>query len=551
MRKFFSLVCMLLFFSPTVFAIADIGEIGVGARSLGVGNATTTGLDDASSIFTNPAALALNSDLNILSMNGSLLTDVNYLVVGLSNTAPIGRVGVGYINASLGAIPITRLTGTGSTAAVEQSGTTNYSSSILMLSYGSQLSRFLRGKADNISFGLRLKYFLQGFNEGGTSMIDANGVGMDADLGLLWQVNDWSRLGLNLVNFLPERYGGRFIWTLRNVTESIPFSWKLGASFDILGKYALKASPQHLRLMFDYEKQGENGRPAVIHAGVEYWPTTILALRAGLDQKPKASEAGIGVDNNLTAGIGLRYFGFTFDYAFHQFGELTENTTHFFSIGYRGVADDDSPYGQNGRSGILPLAEVVPKPILSSFTDLPEDYWAKRPIEYMASLGIMGGYTDKTFRPENAISRGELAAIMVKAKDFKLDRDAKSNFKDVAGWQAPYVDKAVERNYIKGVSETEFQPNRGITRAEAAVVFARYAGLYVKPEVSSKVFPDVSIKHWAAPSISACKIAGFYEYLSDKYFGPNEPLTRAEVSEVMSKVPVVKEKIIKYISGER
>ncbi|MFC1511253.1 S-layer homology domain-containing protein [Candidatus Margulisiibacteriota bacterium] len=548
MKRLLVIGCLLLVISAAD-AMVDIGEIGVGARPLGLGKATVSGMDDASSIFTNPAGLALNYDLNIISMNGTLMSDVNYFLIGIANTAPIGRVGIGYLNASLGAIPITQLSGSGSTAAVVQTGTTDYSSSIIFLTYGTRLSRLLRGRADNVSFGFSLKYFLQGFSGGGVSMQDATGVGMDADLGFLWQVNPWARLGLKLVNFVPASFGGRFIWEKNNLTESLPLTLKVGSCINIYGRSAIRASDRELRLLLDYENQSNSGRPAVWHAGLEYWPIDILAFRVGLDQKPKASEAGIGVDNNMTAGVGLKYLGFTFDYAYHQFGDLSENTTHFFSIGYRGI-DDLVGYPQWRRRGGIPAPEVVPKPFLTTFTDLPDDYWAKKPVEYMASLGIMGGYSDQTFRPNNALSRGELAVILVKAKGFQVDSRAKSPFGDVENWLRPYVAKAVERNYMRGYAGSRFKPSQGITRSEAAVVFARYAGLYVKPTVTHDVFPDVSKRYWAAPSISACKLAGFFEYLSGKYFGPNETLTRAEVAEVLSKMPFVKEQIKDLISGD-
>ena len=543
----------MLVFSCSALAVVDIGDIGVGARSLGMGKATVGGLDDASAIFTNPAALSLNPQLNITSMSGTLLTDVNYMMFGAAETAPIGRVGIGYLNAAVSGITITQITGSGSNETVVPLGTTDYSSSVVYLSYSSALSRFLRGKGDNVLIGANLKYFLQGFSGGGATMQDAAGTGMDADLGLLWQVNNWANLGLTFNNFLPETFGGRFNWQKNNQTEGIAMVSRAGGRFNLIGPSGLKyLEKQKLDLLVEYASNNTPNWPAVWHLGAEYVPLPVLTLRAGIDQKVKATIGGIGVDNNLSLGVGLQYAGFTFDYAYHQFGEVTENTTHFFSFGFRGRDEvDREPLREPERN--VPVPTVIPKPPVKSFGDVPESYWARRPIEYLATLGIMSGYPDETFKPDRPLTRGEFAALLVKAKGFLLSKDVKKLFKDVptTNWLAPYVQLAVDRKYIQGYPDKTFQPNKKISRAEAAVVFTKFAGLQVKSKLSNDVFPGLAKGHWAAPAVSAGKVAGFYEFLADKNFEPGQDLTRAEAAEILSKTPFIKDKIRQLISGEK
>jgi hypothetical protein len=537
-------------------AMVDVGEIGVGARTLGMGKAYVGGLDDATAIFTNPAGLALNPNLNVTSMSGNLLSEVNYVLIGGAEWAPIGKVGIGYVNASVGSIPITTITGTGSTAAVSVEGSTDYGSSIIYLSYGTKLDRLLQERGQNFYVGANLKVFTQGFSGGGSSLQGATGTGMDADLGLLWQASTWSRLGVTVANCLPFSMGGKFVWKKNNVEEGIPMALRAGGAFKVLGESGFRPSEtQDLSLLLDYETGRGVNRPAVWHAGLEYWPMEILALRCGIDQKPKAAESGTGVDNNLTAGVGLRYRGFTFDFAYHQFGELSENTTYFFSLGYRGIEEAIKKFMEKKeeKKPVIPLAEVAPKPELKTFIDVPADYWARKPIEYLATLGIMGGYPDQTFRPDRSLTRAELAALLVKTKEFEVKKVTKKPFKDVgsADWSAPYVQVAVERKYVSGYPDGTFQPNQRISRAEAAVVFAKFSGLYVKPKLSEDVYPDIKKSHWAAPAIAADKEAGLFEYLSTAKFGANEFLTRAEAAEILSKVPFVKDKIKELISGEK
>jgi hypothetical protein len=535
--------------------MVDIGQIGVGARSLALGKAYVGSADDATSIFINPAGLALNDDFNITSMSGTILSDINYLMIGVSDYSPMGKFGFGYLNASVGSIPITAITGSGSTAAVVQTGSTDYSSSILFFSYGTQLSKIFNGKGEDISFGLNVKYFLQGFTGGGGALQEAIGAGMDADMGLIWRVRPWARLGFTFNNFLPMDFGGRFIWRKNDEMESIYRVLRAGGEFTILGKNGIrKYNNQELRLLLDYETEREPGRPATWHTGLEYRPVKILALRMGMDQKARATTAGAGVDNNFTFGVGIKYLGFTFDYAFQQMGELSENGAQFFSIGF--VGEEEEPKFKEKKKkteAVVPRPVVVPKPELKTFTDLPDKYWAKKPIEYLATLNIMGGYPDQTFRPDERLTRGQLAVILVKAKEFSTVGVAKSSFKDVNAysWISPYIEVAVARGYMKGYPDGVFAPYKEVSRAEAAVIFSRFAGLYVKPKVQGKVFPDLKKLHWASPAVAATKQAGFLEYLSGKDFDAKKALTRAEAAEMLSKTPTVKAKIKKLLAGEK
>ena len=227
----------------SAWAALDLSEIGVGARPLGLGKAYVGVADDASAVFTNPAGLSLNDNLNIVSMSGAMLGDVNYFLLGAADITPIGRFGFGYINASVGSIPLTGLAGSGPSLEAVQYGSSDYGSSQFIFSYGSRLSRFLKnGAGDNVDIGASLKLFTQGFTGGAAPptggdnpLNNATGSGMDADLGLMWQASSWANLGLVFQNFLPESFGGKFVWQKNNVIDDIPLVTKLGGQFHVLG----------------------------------------------------------------------------------------------------------------------------------------------------------------------------------------------------------------------------------------------------------------------------------------------------------------------------
>lgn len=554
MKKLLLLFLLLLILAFPTLAAVDIGEIGIGARPLGMGSAFVSGIADATAVFTNPAALALSQNFNIVSMSGSLFTDVNYLMVGCSEKTPVGNVGIGYLNSSVAAIPIVTVEGTGSTRTISQVSTTNYSSSIVYFSYGTKLNKLLKNMShdfvNNVFVGGNLKLFFQGFSGGGAIMNGATGTGMDADLGLLWKVKPWARLGLTVNNFLPASLGGRFLWQRDNSVEGIPYALRLGGGFNILGNSSLYYhSDQQLKLSLDYENGRGTSRPALWHTGLEYWPVERVAFRVGIDQRAKATQSGIGTDSNLTAGVGLKFNGFTFDYAYHKFGELDANTTHFFSLGYRG--GDEEKESPRPKNKTLPIATVVVKPKLITFKDVPNSFWAARPIEYLATLGIMNGAANGKFYPQDGLTRSDLAVILVRAKGLKVKGGGQKTFSDVnsKSWIAPYINLVVKKMYMNGYPDKTFRPNKMITRAEAAVILANFSGLYVKSRVQRKVYPDVALKHWAAPAIAADKQIGLFEYLGTGNFKPQAYLTRAELAEMLAKTPTVKYRIKKLISG--
>jgi hypothetical protein len=170
------------------------------------------------------------------------------------------------------------------------------------------------------------------------------------------------------------------------------------------------------------------------------------------------------------------------------------------------------------------------------FSDIKWGYWAKGPIETLAGLGIIDGYPDGTYRPDQTVNRAELTAILVRARLGRLSTFGFRSFTDVRSrhWAAPYIDKAIELEWVRGFPDGSFQPNRLITRAEGVGLVGRFDG-WERYELVEKPYSDIPLKFWAAGAIATAKARGLLTYLVKKEFKPRSPLTRAEVAELLSR----------------
>ena len=108
----------------------------------------------------------------------------------------------------------------------------------------------------------------------------------------------------------------------------------------------------------------------------------------------------------------------------------------------------------------------------NAYTDVSAGKWYNNPISTMSRLGIIKGYPDGTFRPNDPITRAEFAAIAARFDEHKAAKLA--SFTDIYGhWAVSEISLAYENGWIKGYNDGTFRPNRNITRAEAMALINR------------------------------------------------------------------------------
>jgi len=610
MKKLLTLFSILILVGGAALAqgyVPDPMSIGVGARSLGMGRAYVGVAEDGDALFMNPAGLALSVNPKLSSMYASLMGDVTYTVIG--GVYPYGEnsaIGAGMINSFTSDIMLADSDGT-------PAGTGNWGSSIMFLSAGTNLNSIPAFKNINkdILVGGTFKYFSTGGSGSNdvADVSDSSGTGYSADLGVLYPATDYLTLGVNFQNILSSK-----INRSAGLDEDLLSTVKLGGKLCLIGKDG-KAYTTHgsrrLYLNADYD-MFTDGRISVPHYGLEFWPTGNLALRAGVDDTSMTAGIGVrmaglefnyayhpfnGIDDTATSFFSISYLGDPIKrelrvhidnpkdksiiYADHVNvsgrievveGDESQAPAGEIKVTVDGVSipvEDDMTFSADvpvdGLGKKLVMVEAVDKAgdytakearivRLVSFDDVPEGYWAKMPIENTGTVGLVEGYPDKTFKPQRALTRAELATLLVRAKGLKVpNTKARRIFKDVKSdhWAAKYIDVAEREGLVEGYPDKSFRPNNKINKAEGITVLVRFENLDVAHEIYEKPYWDVSSKYWASKYIKAAKESGMLKYVKKNYLHPKQNLARAEAVEMLSKTSLAGGKIKDLYSWEK
>ena len=146
------------------------------------------------------------------------------------------------------------------------------------------------------------------------------------------------------------------------------------------------------------------------------------------------------------------------------------------------------------------------------------------------------GYPDGTVKPAGNITRAETAAILFRLMDEgsrKTYYSTKSGFRDVAtgSWYNTYVATLNNAGVITDSSNGYFRPNEAITRAELAAMLANFT----ETAGAANYFNDVSARYWAANAIAICAKLGWITGYPDGSFRPDRNVTRAELMAMINR----------------
>ncbi|MCX5751461.1 MAG: S-layer homology domain-containing protein [Candidatus Saganbacteria bacterium] len=540
----------------------DPTRICVGARPLGMGKSFVAIANDSSAIYMNPAGLGWQQGLKLNSMSSKFISEVNYLSLSSLYGTNYGTIGIAYVGSSLGFVtPTTTLElVNGVYRVIELTGESQsyaYNNDVMLLSYGVPLKGLGSwDQLNNLYFGANAKIFSQGISGRGVNGGIASG--FDMDFGMLYVPSSWISLGLVMQNALPMDLGGKLTWPVtstrtREVVEDIAPVAKLGVACKLLGEGApFKSGDNELVYSLDFEYlPGKVGVPSLIHTGFEWWPVSVMALRMGIDQDFLGSGGGVfEVSSNFTAGVGLYYEGFGFDYAYHQYNSLPQNDTHYLSISY--ALFPPGPKKAETQSKVM----IPQRAFISLNSPLAEDL-----VLYQETLKISGKVLEEDVssvrigdqRKElKGATSFEAAAQLNIGKNVVVVKAFDSQGKDLQTINLKllrlraftdinkeyFAKKPIEYlstlNIIAGYPDGSFKPEGTLTRAELATLLVKAKGATM-PETSTASFKDLPANHWAAPYVKAAVDSGYVKGYPNGTFQPQKSISRVEGILVVSR----------------
>lgn len=172
------------------------------------------------------------------------------------------------------------------------------------------------------------------------------------------------------------------------------------------------------------------------------------------------------------------------------------------------------------------LVHMFPLIAFASITDV-SGHWAEQVILQWVEDGLANGYPDGTFRPNNDITRAEFMKLVNNTFGFVEEVDIEYTDVPEGQWYYDIVKKAQAAGYIRGYDDGTIRPNNHITREEVATIIARIMNLEDNGEAVESFKDKDSIK-WSKGYVGAVVVANYMKGYEDGTFRPQRNITRAE-----------------------
>jgi len=177
------------------------------------------------------------------------------------------------------------------------------------------------------------------------------------------------------------------------------------------------------------------------------------------------------------------------------------------------------------------------------FSDI-DGHWSQANIEQAVNIGIVKGYANGTFKPNNTVTRAEFAVMLMNALK-PQGNGAELTFTDAAElgtWAKKATALAVQSGIIKGYGDGTFHPGAGITRSEMAMMIANALGQPIDEVTVTGFVDDKVIPKWAKSAVAAMKKLGIITGKGLNKYAPDDHATRAEAVAVLLKMIAQKSK---------
>ncbi|MYL10837.1 MAG: S-layer homology domain-containing protein, partial [Cenarchaeum sp. SB0669_bin_11] len=176
------------------------------------------------------------------------------------------------------------------------------------------------------------------------------------------------------------------------------------------------------------------------------------------------------------------------------------------------------------------------------YSDVPEDAWYRAAVLRLAEMGVVAGYPDGTYRPDNGITRAQMAALISRAlggaSTEPSDTEARS-FSDVPedAWYGSAVRHLASLGVVQGCGDgSSYCPDSVVTRAQMALFLHRAHNLE-PPDSASPSFEDVGADHYAYEAVESLRAAGITAGCQSEpaLYCPDGVVTRAQMAVFLSR----------------
>lgn len=184
----------------------------------------------------------------------------------------------------------------------------------------------------------------------------------------------------------------------------------------------------------------------------------------------------------------------------------------------------------------LPVSGTFAASSTKQFSDVPSSKYFAKAVYDLAERNIIGGYPDGTFKPGNSITRGQAAAIIAKLMNLNMDNIENPEFKDVSTKNGYYkaIAAMAKEGIISGYGDGRYGPNDPIKRGQMASILVKAFDLprYWFYEIKNP-FKDVKEYEAHGSNILILYRLGITSGTSPDKFSPNAPITRGQAAKMM------------------
>lgn len=173
-----------------------------------------------------------------------------------------------------------------------------------------------------------------------------------------------------------------------------------------------------------------------------------------------------------------------------------------------------------------------------AFKDVPVSFWAHDVINIVKNKGLMSGREEFYFAPQEPLKRSEAATIITRLLGLDFIAPKASPFTDVSEnhWAKEQIEIVRQHGLLNGRSETEFAPDKNVTREEMAVILERLLQGKALRYGDALSFKDIKSESWSYTSIVNMSAANIFSGYEDGTFRPKENVTRAEMAALLDRI---------------